>query len=157
MRARSLVALVCVVGLEGVPHAAQPKETVKLTISWPGLPQSIEVTDPPALALANVFSGAFIGTPATEPDPAWPRYAVAFDVQTLERVKMAYVVYYSRDRWTGKAFVYLPGPGENWYRLNISTIIRDGQDGLWHRALAAWSDAIDAHLPSKHSQISHQP
>jgi hypothetical protein len=147
MRARCLVALVVAVGLEGLLHAALPKETVKLTISGPGLPQSIEVTDPFALALASVFSGEFIGTPATEPDPSWPRYAVAFDVQTLDRVKMAYVVSYSRSRWTGEGFIYLPGRGENWYRLNISTIIRDGQDGRWHHAPAAWSHAINAHLP----------
>jgi hypothetical protein len=147
MGARSLVAVVVAVGLEGSTHAALPKETVKLTISGPGLSQSLEVTDPPVLALSNVFSGAFISTPATEPDAAWPRYAVAFDIQTLEQVRLAYVVSYSRNRWTGEGFVYLPGRGEDWYRLNVSTILRDGQDGKWHHASEAWSRAIDAHLP----------
>jgi hypothetical protein len=35
MGARSLVAVVVAVGLEGSTHAALPKETVKLTISGP--------------------------------------------------------------------------------------------------------------------------
>jgi hypothetical protein len=62
--------------------------------SGAGLQRSIEITDPPVLALSNVYDGTFIGVPATEPDAAWPRHTVAFDVQTLDGVKAAaYVVY----------------------------------------------------------------
>jgi hypothetical protein len=52
--------------------------------------------------------------------------------------------------------VYLPGPGEADYRLNIGTIIRDGsaspgeqpaRDGHWQHADASWSAALNAHLP----------
>jgi hypothetical protein len=59
----------------------------------------------------------------------------------------AYVVTYSKNRWTGEGFIYLPGRSEDAYRRNISTIIRDGQDGHWHHASQAWSAAIGARVP----------
>ena len=48
---------------------------------------------------------------------------------------------------TNEGFVYLPGRGEEWYPLNVSTIFHDGQNGKWHHALANWSKAIVAALP----------
>jgi hypothetical protein len=59
----------------------------------------------------------------------------------------AYVVVYSKDRWTGEAFIYLPGRADDSYRRNISTILRGGQDGHWYHASQAWSTAMNAHLP----------
>lgn len=147
MRA-ALLTLIIALGPQALSPAVGIKETAKLTISGPGLPQSIEVTDPSVLTLSGVYGGTFIGTPATEPDAAWPRYAITFDIQTGQGVRVAaYVVYYSKNRWTGDGFIYLPGRGENWYPNNIGTIIRDGQDGRWHHASAAWGHAISAHLP----------
>jgi hypothetical protein len=100
------------------------------------------------LALSNVFDGTFIGDATPPPDAAWPRYIVTFDIQTLDGVKpAAYVVTYSRNRWTGEGFIYLPGPGDDRYRRNIGTVLRQGQDGKWHRPSAAWGDAINARLP----------
>jgi hypothetical protein len=147
IRTRSLMALVVAVGLAGSARAVGIKDTTKLTVSGAGLQPSIEITDPPVLALSNVYDGTFIAAPATEPDAAWPRYTVAFDIQTLDGVKAAaYVVYYCPDRWTGDGFIYLPGQGGEWYRRNISTILRDGQDGRWHHASGAWSAAINGRL-----------
>jgi hypothetical protein len=146
--ARNLVALVVAVGLEASPHAVGIKETAKLTVSGAGLPRSIEITEQSVLVLSNVFAGTFIGAGATAPDAAWPRYAVAFDIQTGDGVKeAAYVVMYSKNRWTGEGYIYLPGPGDDWYRRNIGTILRDGQDGKWHRASPAWGEAINLRLP----------
>jgi hypothetical protein len=146
--ARRLVALMFAVGLEASSHAAGIKETAKLTVSGAGLPQSIEISEPSVLALSRVYAGTFIGAAATAPDAAWPRYAVAFDIQTSDGVKeAAYVVTYSKSRWTGEGYVYLPGPGDDWYRRNIGTILRDGQDGKWHHASPAWCEAINARLP----------
>jgi hypothetical protein len=48
------------------------------------------------------------------------------------------VVYLVLDSRTGDGFVYLPGRGDEWYRENTGTIIRDGLDGKWiERHLAA--------------------
>jgi hypothetical protein len=148
-RVRGVVgALVAGLALQGSPLAFEIKDTVKITISGKPLPVSIEIVDPSVLALSHVFEGAFIGAPVSEPDASWPRYTLTFDIQTRDGVKSAaYVVAYTRSRWTGEAFVYLPGPDDGPYRRNISTILREGANGRWHRASEKWSAAINARLP----------
>ena len=126
-----------------------------LTISGPGLTQPIVVIDPQILTLSNVYAGTFIGTLASEPDKASLRYTVTFDVQTRDGVKKgAYVVTYSKNRWTGEGFVYLPGRGDESYRRNIGTILRDGQDGRWHQASEAWSRWVCNRTIASLSRIS---
>jgi hypothetical protein len=144
---RSVIALAIVTCLAGSPLAVGIKETARLTILGSGLQRPIEITDPAVLTLSNVFVGTFIGGPAPEPDAAWVRYRVAFDVQTLDGVKAAaYVIYYCANSGTGEGFIYLPGQGDESYRRNISTILRDGRDGRWHQASEAWSAALNARL-----------
>jgi hypothetical protein len=131
-----------------VMAVAAKTPTVKLTIAGPRLANAIDVTNPKALA--NVWEGSFIKSPATEPDKALPRYLVSF-FTTAPRgesgPKMCYVVYYVRDPQSGEGYVYLPGRGEEWHRLNVGSILRNGQDGKWHLAEKTWSDAVAAALP----------
>jgi hypothetical protein len=95
-----------------------------------------------------VYAGTFIGAPSAAPDAAWPRYAVTFDIQTRDGVKAtAYMLDYAKSRWTGEGFIHLPGRGDERYRINIGTIMRDMQDGAWHRASDEWRRAIDPLLP----------
>jgi len=108
----------------------------------------VEATN--SAALANVWAGAFLGDPAEPPGAGEPRYQVSFYVvpprEHDERVM--YVVRYVRDpSMPGGGFVYLPGRGEEYYSLNVSTILRPEQDGRWHRARADWSRAINSALP----------
>jgi hypothetical protein len=146
-RSRSLVVLAVTFALGVAPHAVGIKETAKITITSTLLAQPIEIIDPTVLGLSNVFAGAFIGEQVAPPDVAGPHYTIVFDIQTLNGVKTAaYMVAYSKNRWTGERFIYLPGPGDASYRRNISTILRDGQDGTWHRAAEAWGIVIDSHL-----------
>ena len=115
--------------------------TTRLVISGPGLSQPVETTDPKALA--NVWGGSFIAEPAPEPDSALPRYLVTFYVQApRETPRAMYAVTYVRDPQSGRGFVYLPGRGEEGWAMNVRTILRDGQDGRWHRANREWSDAL---------------
>ena len=66
--------------------------TVKLVVNGPGLRDNVEITDRAAIA-ANVFGGEFMTTHAEEPDKTWPRYRVAFHINSRERgVHLAYVV-----------------------------------------------------------------
>ena len=139
-----MLAVVTVVSIGAV--GPEIKSTTRLTISAAGVDPN-EVIDPGVLALSNVFAGTFIGEPADAPHPSLPRHTISFDIQTLDGVKTdAYVVHYCVDRSTGEAFVYLPGSGEPSYRRNVSTILREGQDGYWHRASAEWSHAIQPYL-----------
>jgi hypothetical protein len=132
--------------LAGSGAAAEIKSTIKLTVIAPGASQLIEITDPEALRLSNVYGGRFIGDAAPAPDPTLTRYTITFDIQTLNGVKTsAYVVQYCVDE-TGEAFIYLPGRGDASHRRNISTILREGQDGTWRHASAEWNAALRKHL-----------
>ena len=127
--------------------AAEIKDTTKINISVDGAQaRSRDITDPRVLGLSNVFAGRFIAAPADVPNTL-TLYTITFDVQARDGIKAAaYVVQYGVDG-AGQSFVYLPGPGETPYRRNVSTILRDGQDGRWHHASAAWSEAIQPYLP----------
>lgn len=128
--------------------AAEIKATIKITIAAPTLPGPFEITsDSMLLSQSHVYKGSFIGAVAKAPDAALTRYTITFDIQTLEGLKeAAYVVQYCVDS-TGEGYVYLPGRGDPSHRRNISTILRDGQDGNWHRASEEWSAAIRPYLP----------
>jgi hypothetical protein len=125
-------------------------ETVKLTITGPGLAAPIEVVEPAILVGSNVFAGSFIGeTVDAAPQVKVPTYTVSFDVQPPRNlpVKTAYAVSVARDVRTGALWLYLPGRGEAGYRLNVGTILREGQDGHWHRPPAAWASLVAKYLP----------
>jgi len=138
------LTLLATIGLE----AKGP--TVKITITGRGLPAPIEIVEPAILAGSNVFEGSFIGeTVDAAPQVKAPVYTVKFDVQPPQNgpVKTAYAALVARDARTGALWLYLPGRGEDGYGLNVGTILRDGQDGHWHRPSAAWASAIAKYLP----------
>jgi hypothetical protein len=146
---RTITSAVMASMLAAVPLVAtQIKATTKITIASAAFAAPLEVTsDAMLLSQSNVFQGSFIGPLAMAPDAALPRYTITFDIQTLDGVKeAAYVVQYCLDA-TGEGYVYLPGRGEPSHRRNISTILREDQDGQWHRASHEWSAAIRAYLP----------
>jgi len=62
-----------------------------------------------------------------------------------------YVVRYVHDPRTARGFVYLPGRGEGGYAMNAGSMLRDGQDGRWHRADPRWSDALVRALSARSS------
>jgi hypothetical protein len=126
--------------------------TVKLTLTGPGLARAIEITDRGLLDGSNVWEGAFIGeTVAAAPTVNGPIYAVTFDVKLPEwqraGVKTMYTVSLARDARTGALWLYLPGRGEPGYALNVRTMLRDTQDGHWHRPSPAWASALEKYLP----------
>jgi hypothetical protein len=146
---RVLLAVAVTTALGGTLHAKGP--TVKLTVIGPRLSHPLDITDSHVLMSSQVFAGAFLGGESTAPDASLPRYKVSFHVE-LPRwmnagVQVKYVVLYAKDSKTGRGFVYLPGRGEDGYRLNVGTIMRDGQDGMWHAAASDWAARLNAYLP----------
>jgi hypothetical protein len=68
------------------------------------------------------------------------RYELSF--YTEEKVDQpSYVVFYSYDASTKLGYVYLPGPGERWYALNIGSVWR-GVEGHWFRARDDWNATV---------------
>lgn len=130
-------------------------ETARLSVSGPGIPRVIETTAPEAIA-PSVWAGEFVDWDAVTGEPAatWPRYTVQFHVESGSgHTRLAYVVYYVWDADVARGYVYVPGPGDEWYRLNASSIMRDGgdgrawRDGRWYHASDTWSHAIRQLLP----------
>jgi hypothetical protein len=129
--------------------------TVRIDIAGAAFTKAVAVTDRNILDLSNVHAGAFLG-PVTDPvDPAWPRYLITLVVEPRTPmpalpptgVFKPYIMRYAIDPSTDERFLYLPGRGEDGYRLNTNLIIRDGHDGRWHRAAPTWSGLVNGYLP----------
>ena len=144
-------AVVAVTFTTAVLPGAAKGLTVKLTITGPGIARPVEVTDPKALA--NIWRGDFLAGAASQPDATLPRYVVSFyaAMARAERtgpteIRLMYIVEYCRDPATGAGFVFLPGAGDERYRLNARAMLRDGQDGRWQQAAPVWNEAVSSAL-----------
>jgi hypothetical protein len=149
MRRFFLVAFALIAGSSALDAKGT---TVKLTLTGPGLARAVEITDTGLLDGSNVWMGTFIGeTVGAAPQVTTPIYTVTFDVLLPEwqraGVKTMYTVSVARDARTGGLWLYLPGRGEPGYTLNVRTMLRDTQDGHWHRPSAAWAAALAKYLP----------
>lgn len=141
------VVLVTLLAVTGAFAEQDVKETVRLTAMGPEGEAPIVITGGPILERANVFVGTFIREPTVTPDLSRRRYRLTFDVQEIYGVKYeAYVVHYVKGERENDGAIYLPGPATTEYPRNISTILRDGRDGLWHRADPEWARALNAIL-----------
>jgi len=129
--------------------------TIRLDITGGRLTQPLAITERALLDLSGVYQGTFLGDlEINGVDPNWSRYALTFVVAPQIPTaacpadsRKAYVAYYVRNPATDEGFVYLPGRGEDGYRTNISMMIRDGDDGRWHRAHPDWAALLNSYLP----------
>jgi len=72
---------------------------------------------------------------------AGPRQGLTAPLQDPPE-KLCYVVLYENDPSTGLGYVYLPGPSDEHFRLNVASIHRQGMNGKWFRASSAWQAAF---------------
>jgi len=134
-------------------------KTIKITIQGADLKSPIEITDPRILANFNVWTGP--GTFSTQPGfnanaPSFiidwsqgtmssppkglPLYEVSFYEDFGDKgEKEVYVVSYEYDPSSQRGYVYLPGKGDKWWRLNARAIFR-GVEGNWFSAWSSWED-----------------
>ena len=156
---KRLFSVLVILLLPTIPSVLFAKaETSKIIIKGADLSVPIEITDTKTLANFHVWTGA--GTSCT-PIPAcstastqsfivdWShpvadhpnglhRYEVSFYAKMPDE-RLIYVVFYEYDSATGHGYVYFPGRTEEWYRLNVSTIVH-GVEGEWFRAWTVWDD-----------------
>lgn len=157
MRTSSKLLVACALVLAGcLPLGARGNAiTVRLDITGGALTQPLTVTDIRLLELSHVYAGQFLGSMIEAADPEWQKFTVVFAVEARTPspalaptgVLRPYVVHYARDLATDEGFVYLPGRGEFGYRGNIGLIIREDNDGRWHRAAPAWAELLNGYLP----------
>jgi hypothetical protein len=122
--------------------------TSKITIRN-GKHAVIAITDPKLLRDFPVWAGP--GTSSNEPKSLivdWFRGPVSAPPQGLQRDRidfyvkipdegLMYVVWYEYDALRQQGYVYLPGRGEDWYLLDVSTIIH-GVEGEWFHSSTEW-------------------
>jgi hypothetical protein len=119
--------------------------TVRITVALDSS-RIAEITSGKAIDV-NIWDESFIPEIAREPPKELPRYLLSFYVeQERGPGRLAYVTRFAWNPQTREAFVHLPGRGEEWYRLNVGTILRDGKDGKWLRADPVWGAAVAAAL-----------
>jgi hypothetical protein len=153
---RAFIALALIVAA-GMPLVAKGNAvTVRIAIAGSPSTNVVTVTDESILARSNVYAGLFLGPVTTRSiDPAWPRYVITLVVEPRTPmpalaptgVFKPYLMHYAINPATGERFLYLPGRGEDGYRLNTNLIIRQDGDGRWHRADPTWAGLLNGYLP----------
>jgi hypothetical protein len=149
----ALIALACLVPSRLFGKGA----TTKVVIEGADLSKPIEITDRQILASFNVWTGP--GTYSSEPRfnanaPSfiidWSQGPVAEVPQALQKYQVSfyseelserpiYVVYCAFPRTAEPGYVYLPGKSEEWWRRNVTSIVR-GVEGRWFHAWSAWEN-----------------
>jgi hypothetical protein len=142
--------------IAAIPDVFAKGQTSKITISGADLKTPIEITDPGVLLNFNVWSG--LGTSSTSSGVTrqgdtgfiidWPlgivtqkpkalaRYQVSFYAKFPDE-RLVYVVFYEYDPANDKGYVYLPGKTDEWYWINVGSILR-GVEGQWFFSSEEW-------------------
>ena len=114
-----------------------------ITIEGQGLTQPIEITEAESLEPFNPWTRGFIDWSRgriTDPPTVEKIYEVSFHLAGRGKI---FILQYSTDLSGGPGYIYIPGPGEPGYRLNIGTIIGGNSDswnpnGQWQHATPEW-------------------
>ena len=128
-----------------------------ITVEGQGLAEPIEITDAESLEPFNPWFRQFIDWKRRgikTPPEIEETYEVHFHL--TERGKI-FVLHYSTDPSGGPGYIYIPGPGEPGYRLNIGTIITGDSDswnpnGQWQHATPEWAALIRQAVPKASSR-----
>jgi hypothetical protein len=110
-----------------------------------------EITEEKLLERFNPWAGYFIGTGGPlEYAPNVGQYIpyqvfLYFD-DGFSGLDLAYMFYYypdpNPDLEGSRGYIYLPGDGDPYHRVNTRTIIREDSDGRWHYASPILQDLI---------------
>ena len=125
----------------------------KITLAGEGLTEPIEITDAESLAPFDPWMRGFIDWNRgriAEPPPVEEAYEVSFHLADRGTI---YVMQYLTDTLGGPGYIYIPGPGDPWYSLNMGTIMGGSSDawdpnGKWHHAKLSWGMLVQKALNS---------
>src|ERR1700741_4183589 len=143
---KRIFMLVAMLAMIAVSFDADAKgNLVRIEISGAGLATPLVITDPEVVGKFFMWSGPFAGaTPGAPPRNAYvgafidwqsgsssaPEGLVSYDVAFFcefpreAGARLVYVVKYADDPARRRGYIYLPGPDEPHYRLNVKTVYR---------------------------------
>jgi hypothetical protein len=140
-------------------------ELVRIEVTGPKLSAPLVVADSKVLREFFIWSGPnsgprhAIGSPQSADSPSlidWqegikeqvPKGMTVYDVSFFHvfrnqppEGRLTYAVKYAYDPVTKRGYIYLPGPGEENYRLNVSTIFHN-VEGQWFLASSRWESLV---------------
>jgi hypothetical protein len=137
-----------------LPSQARAKGSPDLiVIEGIGASKPIEITDRATLKSFDPWNGQFIDwtrgaiSRPSNPDRCfdvsffmkWPARHSKYDRGQL---KLIYSLKYCTGEAGSSGVIYLPDHGDL-FSINSSTILREGDDGKWHRAAPAWEERIN--------------
>jgi hypothetical protein len=130
----------------------------KITLAGQGLAEPVEITDSRSLESFDPWMRGFIDWnrgQIAEPPLVGKTYEVSFHLGDRGTI---YVMQYSTDPSGGPGYIYIPGPADAWYSLNIRTIMGGSSDawdpnGRWHHATLGWGMLMRQALGS----VGHAP
>ena len=164
-----VAALMLLLALPASAFLSAKGTTVRIALNGGRLLTPIEISRPEVVQQFNVWAGP--GTRMGLRDPStgqwrtiegtkgfivdWPAGEIADVPDQLERYEasffvrypnssaeqLAYVVLYANDPTRNEGYVFLPGPGDERYRLNTRAIQRGGE-GKWYRASTEWQAVV---------------
>jgi hypothetical protein len=140
---RVSIVAAAALGLAVPIYAKAPLQ--RITIAGGGLAEPVTVADQETLALSNPWHGRIANWSAAVAPAPYDRPVYEIKLHSRLRCsefKPMYQLRYVKGDRGAPGSVYLPGRGEAWYRQNVSIIYREGHDGHWHVATAAWEAAI---------------
>lgn len=150
MTVRTVLCALLLVGSLAAESAIAKGKTVQLTMTGPGLESPLHLSDEAAIA-ANVWTGNFADWDAGPIEPLAanaPQYVIHFWVKfAADDIQMKYVVGFQWDAHSHRGVICLPGQRSLWYRSNVYSILRKGQDGKCFYAEKEWGAAIRSALP----------
>ncbi|MCY4527831.1 MAG: hypothetical protein OXD46_02215 [Chloroflexi bacterium] len=122
-----------------------------ITIEGQGLAEPIEITDAESLYAFDPWFRQFIDWKRrriADPPVVETTYEVSFHLTSRGKI---FVLQYSTDPSGGPGYIYIPGPGEPGYRLNIGTIIGGDSDswnpnGQWQHATPEWGALMQRNI-----------
>jgi hypothetical protein len=138
-------------------------ELVRIEVTGPALSAPLVVADTKVLRQLFIWSGPGAGQPIGSPQSVdsgsfidWhegiaknvPEGTALYDVsfycvfdKQQPGGRLTYAVKYAYDATTQRGYIYLPGPGEENYGLNVSAVIHD-VEGHWFRASSRWESLV---------------
>jgi hypothetical protein len=157
-------AVVALLTMSAMPLTGFAKGNLaRIEVAGTSLAEPLTVTDGDVLKQFSIWSGPNSGHPIGSPQSADSRSFVDWHKGIVDDVpdgmdsyevsffcvfarqspdaRQVYWVRYAFDPATKRGYVYLPGPGERNYRLNVSTIIH-GVEGHWFNASTRWESLV---------------
>jgi len=137
-------------------------ELVRVEVTGPALSAPLVVEDSKVLREFLIWSGPNsgpIGDPQSDDSHSFidwhegiaehvPKGMTIYEVSFFHvfnrqppDARLTYVVKYAYDAVSKRGYIYLPGPKEENYRLNVTTIIHD-VEGHWFLASSSWESLV---------------